>query len=164
MLKFRPIHYGEDDFRAYKYSLGASSKQEGQFCYVANSDQHTSIATPHSGVFQIVAATLNDVSIIDKLTTMKKFFPIYRENPDNESITSTITAGTHVIGFHGSEYEVHKSCTERGALGSFAAVGGKVALGSTGKLTYVACKNATDYLVAEVVATLNATWLRVRKL
>lgn len=164
MLKFRPISYNEGDFRSYKYSTAAADVTEGQLCYLAASDLNTSIATPHSGTFSVAGTNIAAASILENAKTQNKFFPIYKEDPDTESISATLSGGDYVIGFYGDEWEVHKSCTESAFASSYTTVGGLIAVGSTGKYAAASGKNATDYIIAECIGTFNSTWIRMRKL
>jgi len=164
MLKFRPIVYADADLRAFKY-IGAAT-QEGRLCSLSAGSTNLSIiaATPFSGT---APATLFPGTAGNAGATLfdsKAYFPIYRENPDPENVTPTINQNDFVVGFamkSGNAFEVHKTMTESGFASTFAAVGGLVCLGSTGKIAYRATKNATALVIGRCLGTFNATWIRV---
>lgn len=164
MLKFRPIVYGDTDLRAFKYT-GTSDVAEGQFVTMAASTTlHIMTATPFTGTVNVLA-TLPTGSAGGSILNTKAYFPIYRENPDPDTVSATISQNNFVVGFNmksGNEFEVHKTVTESGFASTFTTVGGKVCLGSTGKLTYAAAKNSTGLVVGICLGTFNAAWIRVR--
>ena len=162
MLKFRPITYADADLRAYKYT-GTSSILEGTFCTpAASSSQHVAGCTLFTATATIPLGTgPGTVS----LALSGRVFPVYREEPDIENVGATIVQNQYVIGMllrPGSEFEVHSSVIGAGALASFGSAGQVVAVSTVGQVTIVGAGNDTQTYIGEVVATLNATWLRVR--
>jgi len=170
MLKFRPISYAEADFRAYKYN-GAACR-EGKICQIgvgSKSNRSIITATPISLTTTKVVGTLDiwgaGTSGSMSMINYGMYFPIYREDPDPDNITPTIAKGDYVIGMHlhpGSEFEIHKTCLHKQALGSYANSGFHVAVATTGKLVAYNHRHATKLVIGETVGTFNATWLRVR--
>jgi len=165
MLKFQPIVYNDSDLRAFKY-VGTSSCLEGQFVKATSgTSQHIMTATLYNGTKGSIATVPLAVGSGTVAIFKDQIFPIFRENPDPETVAATIAKNDYVVGFRmtpGNEFQVHKSVTESGYASTFTAVGGNVCLGSTGKLTYTGAKNSTGYVVGICLGTFNAAWVRVR--
>jgi len=168
VLKFRPITYADTDLRSFTLKGGSSDTVEGIFCSVhASTNLNEFICGVHSGAspatlpLNIVSGTISAGGIL--VYDVKKYFPIFYEDPDIENVTPTIAAGNQVVGFamkSGNEFEVHSSVTERGSAATFTN-GGRVALGSTGKITALGDTNSTSLVVGVCTGTFNG-WVRVR--
>ena len=161
MLKFRPITYADEDRRAFKYT-GTSAVLEGAFCKLAAS---TGLNTVTCTLASGAAGTLAGATATAISYNAGQVFPIYREDPDIDNVGATISQNDFVVGMAlrpGSEFEIHKTALHRETLASFAAVGDKVCLGTTGKLCRENMTNSTGMVIGECMGTLNATWLRVR--
>jgi hypothetical protein len=168
VLKFRPITYADTDLRSFTVKGGTSDTVEGIFCYVhASTSLNEFVCGVYSGVspatmpINIVTSTISAGGIL--MYDVKKYFPIYHEDPDIENVTPTISAGDQVVGFamkSGNEFEVHKSVTETTYATSFS-MGGRVALGSNGKIAPLSGTNATGLTVGVCTGTFNG-WVRVR--
>lgn len=160
MLKFRPIVFADEDFRAFKY-VGAACA-EGQFCSLSAGSTTLNVvaATPYSGV---APGTLPNVG--GTVYNTKAYFPIFRENPDPETVSATINQNDYVVGFTmrpGNEFEVHYSQIESGTLADFTAVGQYVCLGSNGKVTPNGGTNATSLVLGVCMGTFGAKYVRVK--
>lgn len=164
MVKFRPISYNTDDFRAFRLSSGTTSMREGQFCKLAASTtRHKMVAT-----LMAAGATFDPSYTGSGLGTLSvgdagDVFVVWREDTDVENIGATLLAGDEVIGMpilRGREFEVHNTCLHNSSLAVYTTIGQKVWLGKTGKLTTFA--TSTRILVGECTGTFNSVWLRVR--
>ena len=164
MLTFRPISYHDADLRAFKYSSAASSKREGTICKIAStSSLNIVMATPWSGK----TTALPTIHVSGGTLYMKDvFFPIFKEDPDPESVSATIDAGDYCIGMAlipGNEFEIHYSVTEKGyATFPKFTKGGKVCLGSNGKFTTLGGTNDTALVVGVCLGTFNGKYARIR--
>lgn len=162
MLKFRPITYADTDLRAHTFS-GASAIQEGQFCSVlASVSLNQSFVGAFSGTSP-ATLPLTGATPATAAFDVKKYFPVYREEPDIENVSATINNGIDVVAFGmmpGNEFEIQKTQTESGFATSFSKLT-KVALGSNGKLAAAAGKNDTRLIVGLCIGTFNG-WVRVR--
>lgn len=172
MLKFRPISYADSDLRAVKFSASAgASVREGHFCYIANSDVHTMIATPITSAYSFATLPAFPTTVGSAVATQYSqayakgmFFPVFREDLDIESIGATIAAGNYCIAFNlraGQEFEVHSSAIGTG-LANFTAVNQQVGIDTDGKLTVIASSAAKSLVVGNVIGTFNGAWLRIR--
>lgn len=162
MVKFRPIAYALDDLLAYRFS--GSSNTEGIFCkVVASTSLNTAVVSPHSGTINAVATLpLRSSSTVFALD-VKKYFPVYREDPDIENVGPTISNNDFVIGFQmksGNEFEVHESMTQSAAAASFSDMG-KVCLGSNGKMIQAGGTGSTTAVIGLCIGTFNG-WVRVK--
>lgn len=157
-LKFRPITYNEGDFRAYKY-IRSTALAEGQLCFVASVDQHTMYVAPYDGVSPATFSSSGGASLYQT----DKYFPIYREDPDIENVSATISQNDFVIGFTGYEWEVDvASCEDTIVAADFTTIGQSIALGSNGKFTPAGDTNATGLIVAICLGTFNSKWIRMQ--
>lgn len=163
MIKFKPIVYNSDDFRAYRFSTAASSAREGLFCVIAASTTRAKIvATPFTAIATYdVASGSGTTSIADR----GDVFVIWRENLDIENVGATINAGDEIIGMplrRGNEFEIHNSVIYNSDLALFTAVGQNIYLNTNGKLCAAGATNQSKLLVAECLGTFNSVWLRAR--
>ena len=92
MLYFRPITYSDADLRAFEFSTSAQSKREGILCYMSGSSLNKMVATAWVGNSP---ATIPLSASQPATTTFdaKKYFPIFREDQNFESVSGTIAAG-----------------------------------------------------------------------
>jgi len=164
MVKFKPIVYSDDDLRSFNFK-DATSIQEGYVCKLATGgDANTTYCTKYTGGFKGTGTNVQTATILNYMATKNSLFCVYYNDPDVENVGATISTSDMVVSFPfkaGNEFEIHTSCTECG-VASFAAIGGHVAVASTGKLTYKGSNNSTAYIVAETLATINSTWIRLR--
>lgn len=163
MLKFRPIAYSTDDLRAYKYSSG-TSVLEGRFCKLAAStSQNQMCCTLASGtaVTIAIAATYHATRVVCN-HAKGMYFPIFKNDPDIESVAATIVRDDHVLGLHlrqGTEFEIHKSALHKAVVTSWKMA--RIAcLATSGKLVWRGHKHSTGMAVAICTGTYNATWVR----
>lgn len=163
MLKFRPITYADTDLRSFTVKGGTSDTVEGIFCSVhASTSLNEFVCGLYSGVSPATVPLTGLTSTLQMYDT-KKYFPVYHEKPDIENVSPTIQAGDQVVGFamkSGNEFEVHKSVTEVGTAGTFTN-GGRVALGSNGKITALGDANSTSLVIGICTGTFNG-WVRIR--
>jgi hypothetical protein len=166
MLMFRPITYNENDFRAYKYT--GSATREGRLCYVAASSKLNYVTcTPFTGTLKafkaLAGATLWGTH--GPQLNIKMLFPIFRENPDPETVAATIAHDDYVIGFNmasGNEFEVYETALESTTLTSFT-IGGAVVLGSTGKFAYRGGTSDGGKLMLGIcLGTFGGKYVRIR--
>ena len=173
MLTFRPISYADADLRAFKYT-GTADVREGQICYIPSTASNTLniiAATPWSGHYHAIPTLhMGGVHPTVSISFAKdKFFAIFREDPDPESVSPTISQADYVIGFPfkaGNEFEIHYSVTEYGSatLSDFTK-GGYVTLGSTGLFTVVSTAsgmNNTGLVLGICLGTFNGKYARIR--
>jgi len=167
MVKFRPIAYGENDLRAFRY-MDSADTNEGVFAYVAGASMNMinvrlAAVGPQS---DWVDATMNKLGLV--ATVMKqalltgKYFPIYREDPDIENTGPTISRSDMVIGFFGKECEVYYDALEPKAAASWSA-GDYVVLASSGKMTYPGGQYDTPYIWGMCLGTQDG-WVRMQAL
>lgn len=165
MLKFRPEAYSDSDLRGFIYT-GTSACLEGQIVYQAASstaNKHT--CTPYTALATLPPAVKGSANATLALADRGKYFIIYREDPDIESIEATINQNDEVIGFAlkpGNEFMIHKSATYGATLKTYTSIGKTVAVSTTGKLCAAGVSHATKLFVGECIGTFNSTWLRVR--
>ena len=173
MLTFKPIIYSDDDMRAFKYKSGESVR-EGAFAKIAASSTRSTVAcTLANETLATIPLAAGAGSLCVMVPGM--YFPIYREDPDIENVGATIARNDFVIGMHlrpGSEFEIHRTALwqpSHTTLGSFAAIGGFVALGTAGKLGPWQAHNMganvganAVVVVGVVTGTYANKWLRVR--
>lgn len=165
MLKFKPITYADTDLRAFTLSHSAAIL-EGTFCSVlASTNLNQFFCGPFSGTSPATLSLGSAVALasIQVVFDTKKYFPVFREEPDIENVSATIQSGIDVVGFSmkpGNEFEVHVTVTESGFATSFGKLD-KVALGSTGKLAARGGKFDTALIVGLCTGTTNG-WVRVR--
>lgn len=163
MLKFKPITYNEGDRRAFKY-VGASDIHEGYVCAVGTGGsfeyQHVRVANTEAS-FAAAGTTTLEAGLLKG-----KFFPVWKEDPDIENVSATISQNDFVIGFPmiaGNEFEIHKTCLEGAYASIFTAYGQTVALGTNGKFTLYGGTNSTNIPLAQVTGT-QVNWVRCRVL
>lgn len=161
MVKFTPVSYNEGDFRAFKY-VGSSDVCEGEICSVCSIDLNTFYCKGHSGTLQIVGTNVAVATVIAYTQTNNKYFPVFREDPDIESISATISTNDFVIGYFGREWQVYYDACVPGACASWE-FGHLVAIGSTGKFAIRDARQATDYIIARCIGTQNG-WVRMERL
>ena len=166
MLTFRPIVYADADLRAFKYT--GSATKEGQFVKLdtTNTALNVVAVTAFTGTVNVLATlpiTVTGATI--NLYDTKAYFPVYRENPDIESVSATISQNDFVVGFAmktGNEFEIHKSVTETGFATTWTSIGQKACLGSTGKLTPAGGSNTTGLVIGYCLGTFGSKYIRVR--
>ena len=165
MLYFRPISYSDADLRAFKFTTAAAaSVREGTICYAVAGGLNVMIATPWTG--STVATVPMSAATIPNPVNVGKYFPIFREDLDIESISGTIAAGEYCVGFNlqvGNQFEVHSSLLNCKALASITA-GRFVTLGtgSYGKYTQHILSQSTPVVLGMAVGTFGGKYLRVR--
>jgi len=166
MLTFRPISYADADLRSFKYV--GSACREGVFCKVGSSSSlNIVVATPWSGNRSTLPTLhMGGAHPTVSITYARGiFFPIFRENPDPESVACTINQNDMCIGMAlhpGSEFEVHFSATEKAfsTMPGFTK-GRMVCIGSTGKLTPLTGYHSTSLVVGVCTGTYNGKYVRV---
>lgn len=166
MVKFRPIAYGENDLRAFRY-MDSADTNEGVFAYVAGASMNMiNVRLADVGPQYWQNATKNATRMV--ATSVKqallagKYFPIYREDPDIENVSATIKHSDMVIGFFGQECEVYYDALEPKAAASWSA-GVYVVLASSGKMTYPGGQYDTPYIWGMCLGTQNG-WVRMQVL
>lgn len=165
MKTFRPVVFADTDLRAFKYISAAA--REGVFCSISagSSTQHIVAATLFNGT---VPATFNAGAtggVVSTIFDRRRYFPIYQEDPDTDTVQATIDQNDFCIGFAlrpGNEFQVHKTVTESGFASTFTTIGGYCTLGSTGKLTYTGAVKDTGLIIGQCLGTIGAAWIRVR--
>jgi hypothetical protein len=164
MIKFKPIVYNDGDFRSVKYTDSAStSVLEGTFCILATTgaDLNTVAAKKFTGSGLLSTATVTHGG--DFKTG--RVFPIFHENLDPENVGATISENDFVVSFNmtpGNEFELHETVCVSGYASSWANIGDYAAVASTGLLTQAGGTRATGLVVAQVIGTFNAQWIRFR--
>ncbi len=165
MLMFRPITYNEGDFRAFKY-VGTSATREGRLCYIAaSSTLNTITCTPFTGTLKTLKAIAGGTIYGAAHPNVKRFFPIFRENPDPETVAATINHDDFVIGFNlasGNEFEVYESALESTTITTGYTIGNAICIGSTGKLTSRGGTNDTKTMIGICLGTFGGKYVRIR--
>lgn len=158
MVKFRPIAYNEGDFRAYKW-VGTDGVTEGIWAIVASADQHTIYVKQWSAGFAITPGTMQNLMLKGR----DYIFPVYREDPDIENVGATINTNDMVIGFHGSEFEVHGTACHGTYTSAFYAVGTYVGLATSSQIQPAIQTNCSDVIIGQSLGVYNS-WVRIRRI
>ena len=163
MLTFRPIAYNPANYTAYKY-VGTNSIAEGQICYLSASALSYNSCTLYNGASP-ATIPLTSASGATAMYDRGKYFVVFREDPDLDSTAGTIAHNEWCTAFPlitGSEFEIHKTVTEKGTTPVWTSVGQSACLGTNGKWAVALGSSATGLVLAECIGTFNATWVRLR--
>lgn len=162
--KFLPVLFNDSDKFSVKVSAGCSDFYEGQICRVVGVDTSNFAyltASLYNGAAAFATVSIGTIVSAPIYYNQIRFFPVYIENVDDETVSGTISAGDYIVGFDGKRARFHKSITESGFATSWASVGKAVAVGSTGKITPYGGKNDTPYIIGYCVGTPGGTWVDV---